>query len=124
MPTLDLDHNQAKFQIRAYQPGWIQINEERYTASLIISANELMTDWQPQSVEELTTSALDRVMTLKPDILIIGTGSKHVLLPVSLYGHLINHGIGVEVMETGAACRTYNALTAENRRVVAALLLG
>lgn len=123
MPTLDLDHNQAKFQIRAYQPGWIQVNEERFTTSLILSANELVIDWAPQTVDALTSALIDRAIALKPDILLIGTGSTHVLLPVTLYGHLINLGIGVEVMETRAACRTFNALTAENRRVVAALLV-
>jgi len=60
---------------------------------------------------------------LKPDVLLIGTGATHVFLSLDIYGDLINQGIGVEVMSTSAACRTFNALSAEGRHVVAALLI-
>lgn len=123
MATLDLDHNQSKYQIRSYKPGSLLINNKWHTASVIVSPDELIENWGPNTVEELTAVLLEKVIALKPDVLLIGTGSKLVFLPVERYGYLINLGIGVEVMDTSAACRTFNALSAENRRVVAALII-
>lgn len=123
MPSLDLDSNQARYQIRAYKPGSLQINEQIYTVSLIISPEQLITNWAPQSILELTSPDLAPILALKPDILLIGTGEKLIFPAISVYGDLINHGIGVEIMDTSAACRTYNALTAENRNVIAALII-
>lgn len=123
MARLDLDENQAMYQIRAYQPGKIQINEKILTSSVIVTSNQLIENWQPQTIEELNVNNLAKATSLKPDILLIGTGHAHVLLPLSLYGDLLNQGIGVEIMDTSAACRTFNALTAEDRNVVAALII-
>lgn len=123
MASLDLDENTANFQIRAYQPGSIQINDKILTHSVIVTPDQLLEDWPPQTIDELSAKSLEIIVTLKPDILLIGTGSKLVFLAVDIYGELINQGIGVEVMDTRAACRTYNALSAENRRVAAALII-
>jgi uncharacterized protein len=123
MPTLNLDENDALYQIRAFRPGLIQVNEKTYTRSLIISPSQLIENWAPQTVTELSADSLAIITDLKPDILLIGTGSKLIFLPIDTYGELINQGIGVEVMDSSAACRTYNALSAENRRVVAALII-
>jgi uncharacterized protein len=123
MTPLNLDENQATYQIRAFKPGTIQINDKMLTQSLIISADQLIENWAPQTISELSAAALAQIPALKPDILLIGTGTTHVLIPVEIYGELINQGIGVEIMDTSAACRTFNALTAENRNVVAALII-
>ncbi|VVC76277.1 hypothetical protein AQUSIP_15860 [Aquicella siphonis] len=123
MATLDLDDNQAQYQIRSFKPGAIQVNEKTITSSIIITPDELVPDWQPQTVSELTAASLNVIAELKPDILLIGTGPTHMLLSIEIYGSLINQGIGVEVMATPAACRTFNALCAENRRVAAALII-
>lgn len=123
MPSLELDNNQAKYQVRAYRPGLIQINEQHYSESLIVTANELITPWHPQTIQDLSSQDLAIALTQKPTILLIGTGEKLVFPAVEIYGELINQGIGVEIMDTSAACRTYNALTAENRQVMAALII-
>lgn len=123
MPTLDLDENRSTYQIRAFKPGTIQVNDRIFTQSIIIAPEQLIENWPPQTVNGLSKIDLDPIISLKPDILLIGTGASHVFLPAELYGHLINVGIGVEVMNTSAACRTFNALSAENRNVVAALLI-
>lgn len=123
MPSLTLDDNSASYQIRAYQPGTIKVNDKTLTSSIIISPTELIENWPPQTIQEITPSSLQRVAELRPDILLIGTGSTQVFLPTEIYGELINLGIGVECMDTGAACRTYNALSSENRNVMAALLI-
>lgn len=98
MTTLNLDENNSLYQIRSYQPGAIQINNLTLTTSVIISPNKLIEHWAPQEASELTTAALTIVAELKPDVVLIGTGSELILLPPALYGDLINQGIGVEVM--------------------------
>ncbi len=123
MATFDLDENQSQYQIRAYTPGSLQVNEKILRQSAIVTPNQLIENWAPQTIDELTTDSLTPLIVLKPSILLIGTGSKMVLLPLELYGDLLNLGIGVEIMDTAAACRTYNALSAENRNVAAALII-
>ena len=123
MSTLVLDENQSHYQIRAFKPGMIQINDVIFTHSLIISPNQLINDWPPQLITELSSKNLNIIQSLKPDILLIGTGQKLEFIPIEIYGDLINHGIGIEIMNTSAACRTYNALAAEERNVVAALII-
>ena len=121
--TLTLDDNNAQYQIRAYKTGIIQVNEETFTHSIIISPEKLIAPWPPKNISDLTHEHLSIVKTLKPAVLLIGTGEKLVFPPLETYGDLINHGIGVEMMDTSAACRTYNALSAEGRNVVAALIV-
>lgn len=123
MASLDLDENHAQFQIRGYQPGMIRVNDKSFTESIIITPSTLIEQWAPQLASDITPNSLNMIVELKPTILIIGTGEKHIFLSPEIYGHLINLGIGVEVMSTSAACRTYNALSAENRKVVAALII-
>jgi uncharacterized protein len=121
--SLTLDDNHAKFQIRAYQPGIIQVNNETYNQSLIVSSKQLIEKWSPQTISELTLEHLKIATALKPAVLIIGTGEVLQFPNLDLYGDLINEGIGVEIMDSSAACRTYNVLTAENRNVVAAIII-
>lgn len=123
MATLDLDNNQSAYQIVAYQPGQIKINQEILTASVIITPNQLIKDWAPQTIAALSAASLALIAALKPDVLLIGTGSSQVFISADIYGELINLGIGVEIMDTSAACRTFNALASENRNVVAALII-
>lgn len=121
--TLTLDENHARYQIRGYQPGQIQVNDQLFTQSIIVAPYKLITDWQPQTLDELTYEFLVDAVVLEPAILLIGTGATLQFPSIELYGDLINQGIGVEIMDTSAACRTFNALTAEDRNVVAALLI-
>jgi uncharacterized protein len=121
--SLTLDDNHAAYQIRAYQPGSIQVNDQVLHKSVIVAPNKLMTDWAPQSFSELTRKHLDIIIDQSPAILLLGTGSTLQFPSPAMYGDLINIGIGVEIMDTHAACRTYNALTAEDRNVIAALII-
>ncbi len=123
MPSLTLDDNSAQYQIRSYQPGTITINDKTLSSSVIITPTQLIETWAPQSVAELTSDSFAIIADLRPDILLIGTGASIIFIPAEMYGQLINLGIGVELMDTRAACRTYNALSAENRNVAAALLI-
>ncbi len=121
--VLTRDDNPASYQIHSYQPGRIKINTRLFTQSLILSATTLISDWRPQQLSDLMAADFAAIIALRPDILLLGTGATLEFPSISCYGELINLGIGVEIMNTGAACRTYTALTAENRNVIAALLL-
>lgn len=121
--TLILDDNSASYQIRAYKPGIIQVNDQTFTHSIIVTPSQLIDNWPPQNINELTQQHLDIIKTLKPAILLIGTGSTLQFPPLEVYGELINAGIGVEIMNTSSACHTYNVLTSEERNVAAALIV-
>ncbi len=121
--SLNLDENSASYQIRAYQPGLIQVNDQTFARSIIIMPDKLINTWAPQSIDELSHEDLADVIALRPSILLIGTGHNLQFPDLKIYGDLINYGIGVEIMNTHAACRTYNVLTSEGRSVAAALII-
>lgn len=121
--TLTLDNNSAKNQIRGFTPGRIQVNDQTLTNSIIITPNTLITHWEPQSISELTRQHLTPIVEMHPAILLIGTGKVLQFPSIDIYGDLLNEGIGVEIMDTAAACRTYNVLTSEGRDVIAALII-
>lgn len=121
--TLTEDKSSAKYQIRAYQPGAITINEQTYSNSVIISTSHLITDWPPQSLAELQPEHLATILALQPEIVILGAGKRFILPPPAQLAPLYQAGFGVECMDTGAACRTFMVLATEGRHVVAALLI-
>jgi uncharacterized protein len=121
--SLTLDENNATYQIRAYQPGRIQVNDRLFHTSIIIAPEKLIEFWRPQKISDLLASDFSIILPFRPAILLVGTGAKLQFPPIATYGDLMNQGIGVEVMDTHAACRTYNALAAEGREVVAALIV-
>ena len=111
------------YAIRSYQAGHVVINDQAYTKSLVLAPKQLMTDWPPQSADELTEADFEMLTELQPDLVLLGTGEKQVFPPLSLYAPLLQKNIAVEVMNTGAACRTYNILASEGRKVIAALMM-
>lgn len=119
----NLDSHYGKYQINSYQPGSITINKEIYTNSIIITPEQLITDWPPQQFSALTEDHLKMIIHLNPQIVVLGTGEKQYFLAQQLMLPFLQRGIGIEVMNTHAACRTYNVLLSEGRKVVAALLL-
>ena len=117
------DDNTGQYQIRAYAAGQITVNDAVLTHSLIIRNDRLISDWPPQRFEEMTVEHLLSAAELRPEILILGTGARQHFPHPALLAPLQARGIGVEVMDTAAACRTYNVLVAEGRAVVAALFM-
>ncbi len=109
--------------IRSYDPGEVVVNEYRYTSSVIVSPKQVIGDWPPQSFEELTPGHITALAELKPQLVVLGTGPVQRFPDPALYAGLIEQGIGIEVMTTSAACRTYNILVGEGRKVAAALIL-
>jgi uncharacterized protein len=120
---LTQDHSDAQYQITSFSPGKIGINDKTYTSSVIISLNQLIDNWRPRNVDMITDDDLLLLLALKPDIILLGTGEKSIMLPAKKLACLLEKNFYVECMNTAAACRTYTVLAAEGRNVVAGLLL-
>lgn len=99
------------------------LEPETLTQSMIISADALVRDWPPQSLAQLTEENIEALLAFKPEVVIIGTGERLQWPPRKLMAPLIDAGIGYEIMDTAAACRTYNVLSYEGRTVVAGLMM-
>jgi uncharacterized protein len=120
---IDLESGSATYVIRSYAQGRIALNEEVVTESVIVTPERLVRDWPPQCFDELARPHFETISALRPEVVLLGTGA-HLRFPdPRLTAPLCERGIGVEVMDTPAACRTYNILMAEGRMVAAALLM-
>jgi uncharacterized protein len=109
--------------IRGYSDTEIRIGERRVHGSCIVTADQLLTDWGPASFAELTHAHLATLIALAPELVILGTGMRQQFAPPALRDALAGRGVGLEAMQLGAACRTFNVLVQEERRVAAALFL-
>ena|SRR5690349_22602266 len=109
--------------IRSYAPGEVRIGDATIRNSCLVKVDQLITDWRPQTVAELTIADLDVVLAMKPELIVIGSGPRQQFPEPAILGAVLSRGVGCEVMDTGAACRTYNILASEGRTVVAALML-
>lgn len=117
------DHNSANYKISGYDTQSIGINGLSHSKSLVISPMELLPDWEPATYSELNAQHLDALYAMNPEIIILGTGQKQIFPPAEILRRLANEQIGFEIMDTQAACRTFNILMAEDRTVVAGMFL-
>jgi uncharacterized protein len=108
--------------IRAYQGGELQVNENRYRGAVILSASTLLSLPNIQDLAGLVGIDASRILALGPEIVLLGTGARQIFPAASFGAQFLRAGIGFEVMDTGAACRTFNVLVGEQRQVVALLL--
>ncbi len=103
--------------------GYVAINDKRFEQAVVVMAGAVRTDWPATDFASLDAAHFNYFLELKPDVLLFGTGAKQQFARPELYRELIKAGIGIEFMNTPAACRTYNILAAEERKVIAAVLL-
>lgn len=120
---IHLQHSGSANTIRAQAPGEVRINDAIYVRSLIVMPSEIVPDWGPTDFAGLNTDHFEAIARLKPELVLLGTGARLVFPHPRLTLALIQAGIGLEVMDTAAACRTYNILMGEGRAVAAALIL-
>jgi len=120
---LSLDTGSASYRISHYDRAGITINEAVYTQDLIVMPEALVADWASAPVAELTVEHFAALDERDCEILLLGTGRDQRFPPARLMADLGRRGIGLEVMDTAAACRTYNVLMSEDRRVAAALMM-
>jgi uncharacterized protein len=109
--------------IRRYGADFISIGEEEIRASCLVTAATLTRDWPPRTIEELEIRHLPPLFDLAPEVVVLATGARQKFPRAALRAEFATRRIGLEVMEVGAACRTFNVLVGEERRVLAAILL-
>ena len=108
--------------ITGYGPGWVAVDGEKFTTSLVLSSRGEKFDWQCTQFDDLTPEHFARVAKLDCELVIFGSGSRIRFPPGLLITSLMSQRIGLETMDTQAACRTYNILAGEGRHVALALL--
>lgn len=109
--------------IQSVTPEMVRINGRDFRSHVIVSAGQIIADWQPRAIAELQLEDFQAALDGQPETILFGTGARHRFVSNFLLTAIMSQGIGFEVMSTAAACRTYNLLLGEDRRVVAALLL-
>lgn len=120
---LDFEPNTRPTAISAYSERGIQIAGHWYTDHLLLTPGRVVTGWQACPVSELTREHLTLLSAENPEVLILGTGNAIRFPPQRLFADLAANGVGLEVMDTRAACRTFNILLSEERAVAALLYL-
>jgi uncharacterized protein len=118
-----LDQPATIHVIRAYGPGMLRIGPRTFERSVIVTAETLIEAWRPQRIGELAAADLEPLLALRPEILLIGSGTKQGFPDRATLQALYAARIGFEIMDTGAACRTFNVLVAEGRNVAGALIV-
>lgn len=118
-----LNDNSGLHAIQQYDEGCITIRQTVYQRSLIVLPDRIISDWTPSSVEQLKVDDFHLLAGLGLEIVILGTGRQQRFPHPALTQPLMQQRIGFEVMNTPAACRTYNILVSEGRRVAAALFM-
>ena len=113
--------------ILGYGPGWIGLGNqgvaEKIERSVVIGSGGERFDWNCSQFDDLTAEHFAMLAASKPELVIFGSGTRLRFPPTAFLRTLINERIGLETMDTLAACRTYNILAGEGRRVVAALII-
>lgn len=117
-----IQENYSSPPIQSYDIGVIKIQDVLYTRSLIIAPSGIYADWHPTTITELTQNDIQRLLDLAPEVILLGTGQTLTFPARELLQWVAQQGFGLEIMDTGAACRTYNLLLAEGRNVVAGLI--
>lgn len=109
--------------ITAYGDDYIEVNRVRYSHSIIVTPAQIISPWTEAAFADLSDADFSAALSLKPEVVLLGTGSRHLFLHPRNYQSLSNQGIPLECMTTAAACRTYNILMSEGRAVAAAMIL-
>lgn len=108
--------------VRAYETHEVRLTDHTLRSNCLIAAEQVIADWSARSVESLNNADLQAIFALKPELVILGTGTRQQFPSAAIRAAFLAREIGFEAMDTGAACRTFNVLLSEDRRAVLALL--
>jgi uncharacterized protein len=111
----------AKLVIRRVSGSSILVNDDEHSTSIALTPDELLGEWPAAPVAELDEGHFDTVLAGKPEIVLLGTGRTNIFPPRELVFAFARKGVGLEVMDTAAAARTFNVLANEGRKVAAVL---
>ena len=120
---LQSDPHSGTNTITGYGDGYVEINKIPYDHAIVLRSDGAISEWSVQKFEDLAASHFAQLIDLKPELILIGTGSRQRFPKPELLKPLIEAKIGFEIMASQAACRTYNILVGEGRQVVLALLV-
>jgi uncharacterized protein len=119
---LHLESNTALNAFTGYGEGYVMVNGERIERSVVVLPERILADWPAGRFDDLTPEHFAMLAGLGREIVLLGTGGRQRFPRAEITAPLVRAGVGVEVMDLQAACRTYNILMAEQRKVAAALL--
>jgi len=119
---LHADSPTALNTVTAYGAGFVEVNKIRHQSPLLVMPDRPVEPWNVTSFDALSTADFDRLRDLAPELVILGSGARQRFVHPRLLRPLLEARIGCETMTTQAACRTYNILMGEGRRVLAAML--
>ena len=120
---LQSDPHSGANTITGYGDGYVEINKTPYAHAVVLSSDGAISEWPVQNFESLESKDFSQLIDLKTELIIIGTGKRQRFPKPELLKSLISAKIGFEVMDSQAACRTYNILVGEGRKVVLALIV-
>ena len=109
--------------IAALGPGWVRIGATEYRENVVVTPDAIVTGWAPSGFAALTEQDFTALLAHKPEIVLLGTGASQQFPHPRLTTALFAARVGIEVMDTRAACRTFNILVAEGRHAVAAMII-
>lgn len=112
------------FTIRSVSDAEIRIGDDLYTGTIALTGDTVFEDWPMKRVGDLNDSDFSRLIEVSPEIIVLGTGATNLFPPRELVFAMARRGIGLEVMDTRAAARTFNVLAGEGRNVAAVLYMG
>jgi uncharacterized protein len=121
--ALHLLRNTHQKTFTGHGAGYVAVNGQHYQQPIVVLPEEVRTDWTASDFAALDATHFEYFIALKPEVLLLGTGARQQFAHPDLYRELIRARISIEFMDTPAACRTYNILVAEDRKVVAAVLM-
>jgi uncharacterized protein len=117
------DSSSAAYLVRSYGGGELRINEEVYRGAVLLSAATVQNMPELRHMDDLAALDPARILALDPEIVLLATVERHIFPAGSYRARFLMAVIGFEAMDTGAACRTFNVLVAEQRRVAALLMI-
>ncbi len=121
---IELDsENSASNKIISYSDDSFTLKHKVIESNLVISKDQLIENWSVNSYKDLALQHMDKVIAWQPEVILLGIGNDSAYQNYELLSHLTSKNIGFEIMNTGAACRSYNLLIDEGRNVVACLFL-
>ena len=120
---LQSDPHSGASTITGYGDGYVEINKTSYAHAVVLSSDGAISQWSAQTFDDLEVHHFSQLIDLKPELILIGTGKRQRFPKPELLKALISAKIGFEIMDSQAACRTYNILVGEGRQVLLALIV-
>ena len=118
-----LENQPSGHRVGSFVNNAVVIGEALYTASLIVTPEQVVPDWPPQYLDQLTVDDLAMILALGPELILVGTGNALRFPNSVILKGVMQVGIGIDFMDSRAVCRTFNILAAEGRRVAAGVII-